>query len=98
MACFRKWWRRVSRPSRPTCKGVGVGNAASPAVAWGGGARRKAAPTPLRLAGGLAFTWFLLISFHLDLDLCHVRCHLRVVEKASLGEKIRSKSSFPHAP
>ena len=35
---------------------------ALPAKSAGKGAHRKAALTPLRLAGGLAFTWFLLFS------------------------------------
>ena len=85
-------------PPDPACWGVGAGNGGARLSLGGGGARRKAAPTPLRLAPGLAFTWSHLISFHLELDLCHVRCHLRVLERASLGEQMLSESSLPRCP
>ena len=85
-------------PPDPACWGVGAGNGGARLSLGGGGARRKAAPTPLRLAPGLTFTWSHLISFHLELDLCHVRCHLRVLERASLGEQMLSESSLPRCP
>lgn len=62
MAYFLKWWQRVSPPCRPHMLGAEVGKGASRLSLGGGGAHRKAALTPLCLAGGLAFTWFLLFS------------------------------------
>ena len=41
---------------------VGGGGGGKGGELGGKGAHRKAALTPLRLAGGLAFTWFLLFS------------------------------------
>ena len=96
MACFRKWWHRFSALPTPRVGGWGqeTGEPGSRLVGEG-----HAEKLPRHLSVWLPVSPSRgLISFHLELDLCHVRCHLRVVERASLGEQMLSESSLPQRP
>lgn len=54
--------------------------------------------TPLSPAHGLTFTWFLLTSFRLDLNICHVKCYLRMVEKHHFERKYALRAFSSDAP
>ena len=88
----------VSRPSRPRVLGGGGRKRGSPALAWWGRGTQKSCPdtSPSGSRSRLHVVSSHLV--HLELDLCHVRCHLRVVERASLGEQMLSESSLPQRP
>ena len=74
-----------SHLSWPHLAGVGV---------WTGCTHTQKGPlTLLSLVYGLTSLWFLLISFPLDHNICHVKRYLKVLEKLSLLEKMYLRSS-----
>ena len=71
----------------------GIGGGTSLAIGCRGGHTEKVPLPLLSLAHGPASIWFLLISFRLDHNICHVKCYLKVVEKFSLLKEIHLRSS-----